>query len=442
MENENCPDDIVLDLVEHLNRNPNIGIESNVEDEFCLAVDAARKTVGAEKYALWMVYPDGKLRVEESYNLTEKWKTLALDIGESISGLAVSEKKVISKRDITIADEDGPARKFDKTDPEVRAALVVPLICGDIAYGTFNAYMAEPHTWTEDQKKTMRKIAGVTAHAITLADRNERMKNHIADATHQVVSALVKAFHGKSSWTYEHQERCYYEAIRLGIKMEFSQKDKSTIAYGMRLHDLGKFEVSESTLNRKGRLTEQEWENMHMHPIIGVEIIKHIPYLDHITSVIGSHHERIDGSGYPKGLSGSDLDKFARMAGVLDSADAMRHARPYKIPAPWPVVVDELCRCTKLKYDAARLSLFKTVQKIVQSELTPESTKEKIVWNKGNDEIWTVDDISRLCDDADISSLIKSNEVQCSEPEHEQYDPKIVGAYVETLKDRKLISEN
>lgn len=428
----------IRDFVRRLNRTENLGIDSRIEEEFSYAVEAARQQVGAEKYALWMIDDDGKLRVKAHYGLSEKWNRLELSVGESISGTAVEQKKTLPIEDITKGllvngkVVESLKRKYEETDKEVMSALVVPLIFGGKAVGTFNAYNAEIFKWSKYQEIQMETIAEIAASAITLTDRNERIQNHVADITHNVVSALLEAIGEKSSWTYEHQERVYHEMWRLVQKLNLPLKTQRQATYAARLHDLGKFSIGDAVLDKKEQLTDDEWKNMRLHTLRGVKIISKTKELDYLIPGIRDHHEREDGSGYPAGKKGDEIELVPKMIGVIDSCDAMANPRPYKQPMPLSICIDELCMCSKLPYDKDRLKLFRTLEKMQKSEQVEEHVREKI-------RLADAEDVLRCYELPEVKDRIDDFWVDLQEPEHEQYCPEIVVAYAETLKDRRLI---
>jgi HD-GYP domain-containing protein (c-di-GMP phosphodiesterase class II) len=96
------------------------------------------------------------------------------------------------------------------------------------------------------------------------------------------------------------------------------------------LHDIGKIGISDAILNKAGKLTDEEWEVMRRHPVIGKEIIKDIPFLQDAIPVVYAHHERWNGSGYPLGLHGKDIPLEARIFAVADIFDALTSVRPYR----------------------------------------------------------------------------------------------------------------
>ena len=102
------------------------------------------------------------------------------------------------------------------------------------------------------------------------------------------------------------------------------------VIIGGRLHDIGKIGIRDSVLLKPGALTDIEWGHIKQHPTIGAYILKSIPSLADIIPIVKSHHERMDGKGYPEGLKGSKIPLWARMTAVADTYDALTSDRPYR----------------------------------------------------------------------------------------------------------------
>jgi putative two-component system response regulator len=120
---------------------------------------------------------------------------------------------------------------------------------------------------------------------------------------------------------------------------ELNRWDINAVVYAARLHDVGKIAISEEILNKPGNLTRDEYNEIKKHSIEGEKIIERViaktgetPYLRHAKRIAGSHHERWDGSGYPRGLSGEDIPLEGRILAIVDVFDALMSKRPYKGP--------------------------------------------------------------------------------------------------------------
>jgi HD-GYP domain-containing protein (c-di-GMP phosphodiesterase class II) len=117
------------------------------------------------------------------------------------------------------------------------------------------------------------------------------------------------------------------------------------------LHDIGKIGTYESILDKTGKLTEEEYQQVQMHPEKGAEILSPIKQLSNILPIIRGHHEFYDGSGYPDGLKGTEIPFRARILTVADTVDAMGADRPYRHGLSEEKIINELKRCSGIQFD-------------------------------------------------------------------------------------------
>lgn len=136
----------------------------------------------------------------------------------------------------------------------------------------------------------------------------------------------------KDGYTADHCKRIMELSMILGTKMKLSSNQLYHLNMASFLHDIGKIKVPDHILNKPGKLTAEEWLIMKQHPTYGREIIeeRNIPYLSEVAKIIEQHHERYDGSGYPKGLRGEEISIAAAIIAVVDSYDAMTTDRVYR----------------------------------------------------------------------------------------------------------------
>jgi len=148
----------------------------------------------------------------------------------------------------------------------------------------------------------------------------------------KIVEALMGAVAAKDSDTGRH---LYRTSVVARACLELINRDLAEdedVDFGFLLHDVGKIGIPDSILQKVTPLSEDEWAVMKQHPQIGLSIVAPIGFGQHTLDVIGSHHERWDGKGYPHGLSGPDIPLVARVFAVADTFDAMTRIRPYRTP--------------------------------------------------------------------------------------------------------------
>lgn len=144
------------------------------------------------------------------------------------------------------------------------------------------------------------------------------------------ITSLITALEARDNYTRGHSEAV--GAIVSGMLSinGGSPKEIETVTIGGRLHDIGKIGVRDEILLKPGRLTEEEFAHIKKHPVIGANIIKSIPSFSDVIPIVLSHHERLDGKGYPQGLKGDNIHLWARMAAVADTYHSLTSDRPYR----------------------------------------------------------------------------------------------------------------
>jgi len=150
------------------------------------------------------------------------------------------------------------------------------------------------------------------------------------------VRALANAIEASDTYTRGHCDRVRYYAMMLGRALDMTPEDLSNLEFASMLHDIGKIGIPHSILNKPGALTEVELAAIRRHPAIGADIIADIPFLAECQVILRQHHERMDGMGYPQGLTGDAIHRSARILSIVDAFDAMTGTRPYR-PHPLPL---------------------------------------------------------------------------------------------------------
>ncbi len=140
----------------------------------------------------------------------------------------------------------------------------------------------------------------------------------------------------------EHSRQVSQYCVELGKALDFSKEELDEIKMAGLLHDIGKLSIPNSILNKPGILTKEEWKIMKTHTTIGYDILKSIPEYKHLAVYARSHHERIDGKGYPDGLKGNEIPYIARIISVVDAFEAMTSDRPYRQSLSLEEAIDEL----------------------------------------------------------------------------------------------------
>jgi len=189
--------------------------------------------------------------------------------------------------------------------------------------------------------------------------KNDMDEEHIDILTS--IKTLISIINAKDRYTYGHTERVVVFCGLLADKLGLSEQEKKILKYGAYLHDIGKIHISKEVLNKKMKLTDEEWDILKQHPVNGVEIIKPVESLAPVVPLILHHHERYGGGGYPDGLRGTEIPYLARVLTVADSFDAMTSNRPYKARRNYDDAILELRRCSYTQFDPVIAEAFISV---------------------------------------------------------------------------------
>ncbi|MEW6622140.1 MAG: PAS domain S-box protein [Bacillota bacterium] len=173
-----------------------------------------------------------------------------------------------------------------------------------------------------------------------------------------VLNALLKALEAKSYETEEHTRRMQEVALKMGEKLGLPDSEMNRLKLTITLHDIGKINISEEILTKKGPLTAEEWEIMKKHPETGYRITRATEEFAHVAEEILAHHERWDGSGYPLGLKGKEIPLLARITAIADTYEVMQSGRPYKKALSQSEIVAEFKRCAGTQFDPELVEIF------------------------------------------------------------------------------------
>lgn len=184
------------------------------------------------------------------------------------------------------------------------------------------------------------------------------------------VQMLVHALEAKDAYTSGHSSRVSRYAVKAAVLLGFTGDALEHIRLGGELHDIGKIGTREDILNKPGPLTPDEFRHVKEHALLGEKILA--PFMaasPTVLRIVRSHHERIDGSGFPDGLKGDAIPLEARIVAVVDAYDAMTTNRAYRQPRTPDQATQELRRCSGVQFDGAVIDAF--LQAYGESSATP-----------------------------------------------------------------------
>ena len=179
------------------------------------------------------------------------------------------------------------------------------------------------------------------------------------------LQTLITVINSRDSYTYNHVERVFNYCRIIADNFELSVEDKRLLLYGAYLHDLGKINISKETLISNTRPSRGQWEELKKHPQDSADIVSQIKGFEKIVPIVLQHHEKYDGTGYPKGLKGNEINYLARILTVVDSFDAMTNQRPYQKTKTFEEAFEEIERCKGTHFDPTIAAKFMEALKLI-----------------------------------------------------------------------------
>ena len=211
------------------------------------------------------------------------------------------------------------------------------------------------------------------AYQATLERRVEEATRDLQTAYRATLEALGSALDSRDVGTESHSRRVHGYALATAREYGVPEADIPDLEHGVLLHDIGKIGIPDAILLKPGRLTPEEWATMRRHPAIGKRLIEGVPFLRGAIPIVYCHHERWDGTGYPRGLKGDEIPLGARIFAVVDAFDAMTFDRPYSKAIPFDAAQAEIKRCAGSHFDPAVVEAFLRVPDAVLEEIRRKS---------------------------------------------------------------------
>jgi response regulator RpfG family c-di-GMP phosphodiesterase len=201
--------------------------------------------------------------------------------------------------------------------------------------------------------------------------------NSLENAYRSTLRALTSALETRDAETHGHSERVVTFSLRLGREYGLSSKEMKALEFGSLLHDIGKIGVPDAILRKPAKLTDEEWIKMREHPLHGQQILRGIQFLEGAARVVAQHHEKWDGSGYPLGIKGEEIDICARIFSVADAFDAITSDRVYRKGRPYQAAAEELSEWIGRQFDPKVVEAFHRVPQEDWDELRRQSLIQK-----------------------------------------------------------------
>ncbi len=278
-------------------------------------------------------------------------------------------------RSLLDAAMEGEPVKFQKTgivekqaesimQYSIEEALCIPVTIGNSVAGCIYLDNREGQVRGQSSDEDIEyctglaEIASLAMSNLKRADIERRHTEERHGFLLGTVSALVNAIDAKDTYTCGHSERVAWLSKELAQFLELDEATIEEVHICGLVHDIGKIGIPEAILRKPGRLTDEEFEQIRAHPVIGEDILREVPQLQPVLPGVRSHHERWDGGGYPDGTKGKDTPLFGRILGIADAFDAMCSSRSYRKKLNRSEVLDEIAACAGAQFDPELAKLF------------------------------------------------------------------------------------
>ncbi|WP_172399639.1 HD domain-containing phosphohydrolase [Geothermobacter hydrogeniphilus] len=343
-------------------------VTSTTEDEIYKQI--CRIIVADGKYRLsWIGIPkddDDKNVVPAAYegvgkeyidSLTIHWK--ADEYGMGPTDIAIRTKKTQINNNINNEKSYEPWHER-AIEHGYRSSISIPCTIENRVLCTLNIYSEEPNTFDKQEVDLLEELAKDIAYGvenIKTIDEKITLQNELKTTLTQLVEAIALTAEKRDPYTGGHQKRVAKLATAIADDLSWSDDRIEGLYLSGLIHDIGKIYVPAEILNRPGMLTDAEFSIIKTHPQIGYEIVSNVRCHYPIKEIILQHHERIDGSGYPHGLSHNQIIPEAKVLAVADVTEAILSHRPYRPALGVNAAIEELKRGRESIYDPAAVDI-------------------------------------------------------------------------------------
>jgi HD-GYP domain-containing protein (c-di-GMP phosphodiesterase class II) len=299
---------------------------------------------------------------------TEAIRQTRLRLNEDYPGRAARERRMLTVR---CPDETQPMSKRSALlqSEHFSTYYAVPLIAKGQVKGVLELFQHNIGTPDAEWVGFLEALAMQAAIAIdnaNLFDDLQQANTDLALAYDATLEGWVHALDLRDNETEGHTQRVTEATVRLARNMGFSAAELVHVRRGALLHDIGKMAIPDKILLKPGPLTDEEWEIMRRHPVYAYDWLAPIAFLRPSLDIPYCHHERWDGSGYPRGLRGEAIPLLARIFAVVDVWDALRSDRPYRRRWPEAEVRDYIQSQAGTQFDPQIVAQF------LQADLTSD----------------------------------------------------------------------
>ena len=261
---------------------------------------------------------------------------------------------VLDELPLIISQNNG-ARGLPK---ELLSVMLVPLKIRSKVFGVLTAGIREgDKRFSEKDLYYLSFMARSVAQSI----ENLALYENIYENLFATLYAFVNAVEARDLYTRQHSNRVTGISLLIGKQLGCSREELDILNFAGHLHDIGKIGIRDDILLKPGRLTDEEFEKIKEHPVIGANILEHLGMWEKERQIIRCHHERFDGNGYPSGLKGNQIPLLARILSVADVYDAMASDRAYRKRMDEKIILKVIHEGSGGQFDPAVVAAFDTV---------------------------------------------------------------------------------
>jgi HD-GYP domain-containing protein (c-di-GMP phosphodiesterase class II) len=327
-----------------------------------VVLEQATTELNADAAAILLLSPYSQI-LEFAAGIGFRSKTIErsrLRLGEGLGGQTVLEGGTTSVPNL-VGNSNQVVRSSLLTEEGFATYFSAPISFKGQVRGLLEVFHRSPFTPDQEWLEFLEILAGQTAIAIdsaTVLAKLQRANRELFNAYDSTIEGWSRALDLRDKETEGHSQRVTEMTMKLAELSGVSEAELVHIRRGALLHDIGKMGIPDSILLKPDKLTDEEWNVMRKHPFFAFELLSPIAYLRPALDIPYCHHEKWDGSGYPRGLKGEQIPQAARLFAIVDVWDALRSDRPYRQGWTEEKVIEYIKSLSGTHFDPNAVALF------------------------------------------------------------------------------------
>jgi putative nucleotidyltransferase with HDIG domain len=343
----------------------NMETSLEIEDIISGALTDGIKKVFLNSSGVVMLLSEGnELKIKAQYGYKYRMLDKSVPV-ESIAGWVFKNNKSLFMKDVKKIKFFNPVSDGEYMK---EAAIIVPISSQNRVAGVM--CLSKQEGYNREDLYFLTILCNHLAASI----ENARLYANVKKDYINTIYALAAAVDAKDHYTHGHSATVMKYSTKIAERMEISEAEVDTIKYAGLLHDIGKIGISENIINKPGKLTNDEYAIIKMHPQLGANIISKIESLKKLVPLVLSHHEWVNGAGYPLGLRGEEIPLGARIIAIADAFSTITSKRPYREERSIEFAIKEIQKYSGTQFDARIVNVF---FKILKEEEAEEAAMKK-----------------------------------------------------------------